>query len=136
MQINRGCDNDSASKENSDHQDKQLAPHNNYETSIHVLVSAVLKISRSFEIPSARKVYRGLGGLSLGSEWFTNDERGVRCGVELGFMSTTQNRNVALKYSGVNSNGGTAGTILEIDVGAVDCGGQLYSLSQYQGRII
>ena len=100
-------------------------------TSIHTLVSATLKLSRKTKIPSTRKAYRGLGRMQLGPEWFSPDPRGSRSGVELGFMSTTLRRDVALEYSGVKIRG--VGTILEFDVGSIDCGAQLGSLSQYPG---
>ena len=109
----------------------QTPPDNLYATSIHTLVSAVLKLSRKTTIPRGRKAYRGLRSMKLGSEWFSPDERGARSGVELGFMSTTLNKRVALEYSGAARGG--IGTVLEFEVGAVDCGARLDALSQYQG---
>jgi hypothetical protein len=106
-------------------------PANLYTTSIHVLVSACLKLSRTTRVPPGRKVFRGLGGMVLGPEWFARDERGVCSGVELGFMSTTTSEDVALEYSG--AKGARAGIVLEFDVGAIDCGARLDSLSQYPG---
>ena len=52
-------------------------------------MSAVVKIARVTAVPTSRRVYRGLGGMRLGPEWFCPDGRGVRSGVELGFLSTT-----------------------------------------------
>jgi hypothetical protein len=100
-------------------------------TSIHVLVSAILKLSRKAVIPPGRRAFRGLGRMLLGTEWFSPDKRGARSGVEFGFMSTTLSREVALEYSGVKIGG--IGTVLEFDIGAIDCGAQLGSLSQYPG---
>ena len=111
----------------------QRPPNNLYATSIHTLVSAVLKLSRKTAIPRGRKAFRGLGKTKLGSEWFSPDERGARSGVELGFMSTTLSKHVALEYSGVMRGG--VGTVLEFQVGAVDCGARLDALSQYQGGV-
>jgi hypothetical protein len=68
----------------------------------------------------------------LGPEWFESDARGVRSGVELGFLSTTLSESVALEYSGVKSG---TGIILEFNVGAIDCGARLDSISQYPGVI-
>ena len=110
------------------------APKNLYTTSILVLVSAVIKISRKTRIPMERTVFRGLGRSHLGPEWFNKDERGVSSGVELGFMSTTQKRSIALNYSGVNS--AEVGTIFEFGVGAIDLGAELDSLSQYPGILV
>jgi hypothetical protein len=104
---------------------------NKYTTSIHTLVSAVVKLSRQTRIPVSRKVYRGLGGLVLDDQWFECDKRGVRGAVELGFLSTTLNRDVALTYSGVKKN---RGVLFEIEIGAVDCGAQINSISQYPGE--
>jgi hypothetical protein len=107
-------------------------PRNLHSTSILVLVSAVFKLSRCTQIPRGRVVFRGLGKTKLGPEWFTKDKRGVSSGVELGFMSTTQKRAVAMEYSGVK--GGEMGTVIEFGIGAVDMGAQLDTLSQYPGE--
>ena len=112
--------------------ERQKPPENLYATSIHTLVSAILKLSRATLIPRGRKAFRGLGRMKMGSEWFRPDERGARSGVELGFMSTTLSRRVAVEYSGVK---GGVGTVLEFQVGAVDCGARLDALSQYQGVV-
>ncbi len=102
-----------------------------YPTSILTLVSAVVKISRKTRIPAARKVYRGLGAMKLDDEWFRRDERGLTTGVELGFMSTTVEKGVAMQYSGVAR--GDVGIVMEFEVGAVDLGARLDTLSQYPG---
>ena len=104
---------------------------NKYATSIHTLVSAVLKTAKATRIPESRKVYRGLGGMALDDKWFEPNARGAKGGVELGFLSTTLDRNVALKYSGAKEN---RGVILEIDVGEIDCGARLDAVSQYPGE--
>ena len=104
---------------------------NRYPTSIFGLISACNKMSRITELPPGRRVYRGLGGLTLGEQWFENNSRGVRSGVELAFMSTTENMSVALQYSGVRR--GEVGSVFEFDVGAIDCGARLNTLSQYPG---
>jgi ankyrin repeat protein len=104
---------------------------NKYATSIHTLVSAVLKTAKVTKLPDSRKVFRGLGGMVLDDKWFEPDFRGAKGGVEVGFLSTTLDRNVALEYSGVTKN---RGVILEIDVGAIDCGARLDAVSQYPGE--
>ena len=105
-------------------------PQNLYSTSILVLQSAVLKLAAKTKVPVMRKVYRGIG-MKLGDEWFEPNKRGVICGVELAFMSTTTNMEIALDYSGVGKS--EVGFMFEFDVGAVDCGAQLDTLSQYPG---
>jgi NLR family CARD domain-containing protein 3 len=99
-----------------------------YVTTIHTLVSAILKLSRNAKIPVNRKVYRGLSGMKLNDKWFKADIRGVRGGVEKAFLSTSENRETALQYMGKRN-----GILLEIEVGAVDCGAQFQALSQYPG---
>jgi ankyrin repeat protein len=102
---------------------------NRYSTSIHTLVSAVIKTSRITQVPPNRRVYRGLGGMVLDELWSVGDkERGVKGGVEYGFLSTTLNKNIALEYSGVNTG---KGVVFEINIGAIDNGAQLDSVSQY-----
>ena len=73
---------------------------------------------------------RGLGGKVLDEKGFKSNERNTRGGVELGFLSTTLNQSTALEYSGVKKG---RGIVLEIDVGAIDCGADLKELSQYPG---
>ncbi len=107
------------------------APVNRCTTAILSLVSAVEKQSRITAIPLGRRVFRGLGSIQLGDEWFRKDARGITAGVELGFMSTTVNRSIAMQYSGVQK--GEAGTVMEFEVGAVDLGTRLDSISQYPG---
>jgi hypothetical protein len=106
---------------------------NKYTTTIHTLVSAVLKISKITKVPAGRRVFRGLGGLVLDQNWLNKDQRGCRGGVELGFLSTTTNREIALEYSGVANR---RGIIMDIDVGSVDCGAELDFLSQYPGALM
>jgi hypothetical protein len=66
----------------------------------------------------------------LDEKWFVEDERGTKGGVELGFLSTTTCREVAVEYSGVKQK---RGVVMDIEIGAVDCGAILDFLSQYPG---
>ena len=108
------------------------APTNLFTTSILVLVSAVLKLARKSKVPAGGRVYRGFGK-GLGPEWQA-DQRGSICKVDLAFISTTTNREVALEKSGVKDN--DLGSLFEFEVGAVDCGARLETLSQYPGLFI
>ncbi len=109
-------------------------PKNRFPTSVLSLISAVVKLSRKAEVPLDRLVYRGLGGMKLEDDWFKKDKRGVTAGVELGFMSTTLEKSVAMQYSGVRRGG--AGNIMGFEVGAVDFGARLGDLSQYTGTCL
>ena len=51
---------------------------NAYVTSIHAVVSAIIKLSRTWKIPDDRKVYRGLGGMLLPQKFWREDAYGCR----------------------------------------------------------
>ena len=104
---------------------------NRYATTIHTLASAVIRTSRITKVPPNRRVYRGLGGMALDEMWSSGDKRGVKGGVEYGFLSTTTNKDIAYEYSGVKSGNGI---VFEINVGAIDIGAELKSISQYPGE--
>ena len=60
-------------------------------------------------IPNGSSVYRGVSGGVLPSKFWEDKGDGVRGGVELGFMSTTTDRDVALGYM---AQGGKAARML------------------------
>jgi len=64
---------------------------NTYTTTLYLIVSGVIKLSRCMVLPKDRVVYRGLGGLELPEEFLNKDRFGVRGGVEFGLMSTVPN---------------------------------------------
>jgi hypothetical protein len=73
-----------------------------FTTTIHVLVSAVLKLSRAMKLPEGLRLYRGLGGtMDLPEAFFHADECGRRGFTEWGFMSTTADKAIEIQYSGV-----------------------------------
>ncbi|KAJ1492128.1 ankyrin repeat-containing domain protein [Baffinella frigidus] len=102
---------------------------NTYATTIHLIVSGVIKLSRRTVLPKDRVVYRGLGDLELPEEFLKEDRFGVRGGVEFGLMSTTEDLRVAVQYAGTKMP-----TVFRISVGAVDRGASLERLSQYRGE--
>ena len=113
--------------------DEQYIDGNLYTTTIYVLVSAVLNISRETRLPAGLKLYRGLGGdIMFPPEFYNRDEKGRKGILEWGFMSTTGVKSEALKYSGIKKEKPFP-TILEIDSGAVDRGADLTNFSQYPG---
>ena len=106
---------------------------NLFATTIHVLVSAVQKIARAQRLPDGLRLYRGLGGLMDLPESFLRAAAasgGVRGFTEWGFMSTTSDKRVAIRYSGIKE-GRRAAMALEIEIGAVDRGACISSFSQY-----
>ena len=72
--------------------EKFKAKDNYFSTTIHVLVSATVKLARAFKLPSGLKLYRGIGKELL--EVYEN-EFGRNGYMEWGFMSTTSNENIA-----------------------------------------
>ena len=107
---------------------------NLFTTTIYVLVSAVMKLSRQAKFPEGFRLYRGTGGRTLLPAQFSRaDPQGRRGYVEWGFMSTTADRATAIQYSGVRE-GRPAPTVLEITVGPVDRGASIEVFSQYPGE--
>lgn len=105
---------------------------NIYATTIHCIVSGVIKLSKDMALPEGRNVYRGLAGdKDLPRKFKTADDHGVRGGVEYGLMSTTLDKKVALQYAGSGSDGNLP-TIFEIGLSAVSRGASLGFLSQFE----
>ena len=101
---------------------------NRYTTTLHCIVSGIIKLSQVTNLPEERKVYRGLGGMMLPEKFWKPDSFGCCGGVEYGFMSTTPDRKVAIMYAGKT---GQLRTVFEIDVGQIDRGASISWLSQY-----
>ena len=100
-------------------------------TTIHVLVSAVRKLSQSVRIAEGTVLYRGLGGLmELPASFYRADGRGCSGFAEWGFMSTTRSKEVALGYSGVKEKR-PAPTALVMRTSAVDRGACIRDYSQH-----
>lgn len=102
-----------------------LCKGNKYTTTMHVINSAVVKLSK---LTFASEVYRGVSGGRLPHHFRHADVYGVRGGIDPAFMSTTTDRNVALAYAG--SSGGP-GVVFSIQQGMVDRGADIGWLSQY-----
>ena len=117
---------------------------NKFSTTIFVLVSAVQKLSRCMNIPVGTLLYRGLGGsMELPDTFFVPSELCIPSKIcmtpnalgytEFAFMSTTQDRSVAVQYSGVRDNKPKA-SIMEIHPNSVDRGADISDFSQYPGE--
>ena len=72
-----------------------MAKDNYFSTTIHVLVSATVKLARTIKIPSGLKLYRGIGGKELPEQFYEEDKFGRKGYMEWGFMSTTSDENTA-----------------------------------------
>ena len=109
---------------------------NRYATTILLIISGILKLCR---IASAEPgdegvavAYRGLSDLALLQSFFELDEQGFAGGVELAFMSVTDDKKVALQYSGA-AEGKTA-TIFKLLLGKTSLGADVSWVSQFQGE--
>lgn len=67
-----------------------------FTTTLHVLNSGVLKISR---LQPAMQVYRGISRMKLPRQFTEPDQYNVRGGVEYGFMSTTTDESIAMTFA-------------------------------------
>ena len=67
---------------------------NKYTTTLHALNSTLLVLSH---LTAVRAVYRVVSGAALPDALRVPDELGCVGGVELGFLSTTENRELALE---------------------------------------
>eukprot|EP01047_Picozoa_sp_COSAG01_P002040 COSAG01_NODE_51_length_31472_cov_106.607083_4_plen_742_part_00 len=98
-----------------------------FTTTLHVLNSAVLKLSR---LQPALTVYRGISRMKLPKVFIEKNDRNVRGGVEYGFMSTTSDKEVALTFA-KSADAKSASTLVVAEMGMVDRGATLDWLSQY-----
>jgi hypothetical protein len=115
---------------------KHLVDHlrgNGYETTLCVIISGILKLASIQEIPKQGVVYRGLGGMLLPKQfWNVSKKCGLKGGIELGLMSTTTEKSVAIQYSGADQG---RPIIFEIPLNRVDMGAYLGDLSQVRCNI-
>lgn len=95
-----------------------------YCTTLHCINSAIIKLSK---LTRATAVYRGVSDKGLPEQFFKANDCGVRGGVEGAFMSTTENREVALGYA----TGKKGSILLEIDQGMIARGADISFISQY-----
>ena len=102
---------------------QELCAGNQYETTLHLLSSAIHKLGH---IQKAAPLYRAPGGV-LPEAFWRFDEYNSRGGVEFAFMSATADREVALEYAQQSQ----AGVIFQIHQAMVDRGADLSWLSQY-----
>ena len=91
---------------------------------------------QAVKVPEKHKLYRGLGGLlELPDSFLRADPKGRRGYTEFGFLSTTENLEVAVAYSGVEE-GRPHAMILELETDSVNRGACVSALSQYPGGIL
>ena len=88
-----------------------------FVTTLHAINSGILKLSK---LTKAATVYRGVAGGVLPKQFWSPNEHGVMGGIELGFMSTTTDRNVALGY--MRQPNKAAKMLFEMRMGMIDRG--------------
>jgi ankyrin repeat protein len=104
---------------------------NLFTTTLSVLVSAVQKLSTITVIPDGLKLYRGTGGLVYLPEHFSKpDKFNCRGMTEWAFMSCSEDKEVAIAYSGA-AEGRPHAMVLEIEPSFVDRGAVVSEFSQY-----
>ena len=96
---------------------------NKYGTTLHCINSCIIKLGKLLQ--PGTQLYRGLSGL-LPRRFLQSKVRG---GVEMAFMSTTKNRDVAFEYA--RSGGSAAPIVFQLTTGLIDRGADLQWLSQY-----
>ena len=99
--------------------------YNMFTSTIHCINSAVVKLSK---LTQAGPVYRGVSGGLLPDKFWQKDEFGLKCGVELGLMSVTRERAVAVDYATL---GRAPSVVLSSQLGMVDRGADIEFISQY-----
>ena len=104
-----------------------------FVTTLHAINSAILKLAR--HTPAAT-VYRGVVGGVLPEQFWTKNEHGIRGGIELGFMSTTTAKHVAMGFAGSAKERAEAGAqicsmVFVIHMGMIDRGASVSFLSQF-----
>jgi hypothetical protein len=108
---------------------------NLFATTIFVLQSAIIKMSRVMRIPPGLELYRGLGGLAeLPKSFYETDEHGCLGYMESGFLSTTSHRETAVEYSGAGE-GKPLPMVIQTRASSIDRGACIKDLSQYPGEV-
>ena len=94
---------------------------NKYCTTIHCIVSGIVKLSAicDAEVAGSRNVYRGISGVVLPPHFLKRDEFGCRGGVDFGLMSTSRSMQVAIDYL-VMGKGGVP-IVFEMTLGQASC---------------
>ena len=109
-----------------------------FPTTIYLIRSAQFKIAMITTPPPDLTLYRGTGNMALGPAFFGCDEQGCAGGVELGFMSATRVREVAMGYAGACAESGKATkdlpTLYVIRVDKMSIGANIADLSQFEGE--
>jgi hypothetical protein len=106
-------------------------PHFPFRTTLHVLNSAITKLSRT---QTAERVYRGTRGGVLPPQFWNPNAYNVKGGIELGFMSTTKDRTMAMKYATAQTaaeGDARPQLVFEMQMGMVDRGAPLQWCSQF-----
>ena len=75
----------------------------------------------------------GSGGV-LPDVFWTPNQHGIMGGVELGFMSTTTDRSVAMDFASHAGGGGKCAMVFTIKMGMIDRGASVSFMSQFPGE--
>eukprot|EP00854_Cymbomonas_tetramitiformis_P010776 gene10776-12745_t len=100
---------------------------NRYVNTIIAINSGILKLSK---IQPAVKVFRGLHGRVLPEQFWQPNEYNIMGGVEMGFMSATTRKEVAMDYAKTPDER-TPAFLFEMQMGMIDRGADISLFSQY-----
>ena len=103
----------------------KLCNDNRYVTTLHCINSAIVKLSH---LAKPQTVYRGIAGHMLPTEFWRGQGHG---GVEFSFLSTTADREVAMRYARTESEKKAASFVMEVKTNTFDRGADFSWLSQY-----
>jgi hypothetical protein len=108
---------------------------NLFSTTIFVLQSAVVRISREMRLPPSLQLFRGLGGKAeLPDSFYVKNVNGCSGYTEYGFLSTTSHWETAVEYSGLSASTPLP-MIIRTSVSSVDRGACIKDLSQYPTEV-
>ncbi len=98
---------------------------NTYPTTIALVVSGIKKLSAVARAPEGGAVWRSLAsGVGLPDSFFERDEQGFAWGMVTGFMATSRDKSVALKYSSGEGKG-AGRTVFQIVLGKMSLGANI-----------
>ena len=128
----------SAFLDDLDDQLEELTHGNMYVATLHLINSAIVKLSKLSQ--GCTQVYRGMNSVALPGAWLSGDGQlkpGVHGGVNFGFSAASPDFKAGLAWAFADKSGSSTdeerggGLVLAIQQGLVDKGASLGWLSQY-----
>ena len=102
-----------------------------FVTTIHAVNSGILKLSTLTPVVTG---FRGLASLNMPKQLLEADEMGSRLGIEFGFLSTTTDKAVAIKYGQDRDTQRNLSNVFEFPMDGLNRGAVIQFISQYPGE--